>query len=286
MIARSRGGGRSLGAVDREQQVIAAEAPGVRITARSRGAHLMQWTTHGVDRLWLSPLSDIDQAGALRGGVPVLFPQFAAFGPLPKHGFARTADWEPVPVRNPSAERAEVSFQLRDSEATRQLWPHAFEMTLDVRASAEDLTMVLTITNTGREAAHFTAGLHTYLAVSDPQATITGLEGCHEWDGAQTSDPAFSRRIGGPLRALDERDAVIAGAQAPVVLNDDILGSVQVAAEGFAHRVVWNPGPGQQLPDVAPGDESAFVCIEPVSVIPIALSPGAVWEGRQQLFVR
>ena len=30
---------------------IVAEAPGVRITASARGAHLMSWTTHGVDRL-------------------------------------------------------------------------------------------------------------------------------------------------------------------------------------------------------------------------------------------
>lgn len=245
----------------------------------------MSWTTHGVERLWMSPLSDLDQAGALRGGVPVLFPQFAAFGDLPKHGFARTADWEPAPIRWPAAGRAELAFRLTDSEATRELWPHPFRMSLAISASAEDLVMVLTITNLGHDVAQFTGGLHTYLAVTDPAASITGLQGCHEWDGVDTRTPDFSRRVEGPLRALDEQDRVITGAVAPVILTDRVLGSMHVAAEGFAHRVVWNPGPGQDLADVEPGDEAGFVCIEPTSVTPVVLPAGGVWEGRQHLSV-
>ena len=72
-----------------------AQAPGVRITACSRGGHLMTWTTEGVERLWMSPLSACGGAEAIRGGVPVLFPQFSIFGSLPKHGLLRTADCEP-----------------------------------------------------------------------------------------------------------------------------------------------------------------------------------------------
>jgi glucose-6-phosphate 1-epimerase len=263
---------------------IVAEAPGVRITASARGAHLMSWTTRGVDRLWMSPLSHHGQAEALRGGVPVLFPQFGTFGDLPKHGFARTADWQPVHAQ-PEQGRATLSFQLTDSEATRAVWPHAFRTRLDISASPIDLTMQLIVENRGQDVARFTGGLHTYLAVADPEAWISGLEGCHAWDGASTSSPHFSEHLEGRIRALDAQDLVISGALAPVVLNDAVLGTMHVAAEGFSNRVVWNPGPGHSLPDVAAGDEARFVCIEPTAVVPVVLPAGGVWEARQRLYV-
>jgi glucose-6-phosphate 1-epimerase len=263
---------------------IVAEAPGVRITASARGAHLMSWTTHGVDRLWMSPLSRHGQAEALRGGVPVLFPQFGTFGDLPKHGFARTADWQPVRAQ-PEQGRATLSFQLTDSEETLAVWPHPFRARLDISASPIDLTMTLIVENRGPDVARFTGGLHTYLAVADPEAWISGLEGCHAWDGASTSSPHFSEHLEGRIRALDAQDLVISGALAPVVLNDAVLGAMHVAAEGFSNRVVWNPGPGHSLPDVAAGDEARFVCIEPTAVVPVVLPAGGVWEARQRLYL-
>ncbi len=263
---------------------IVAEAPGVRITASARGGHLMSWTTHGIDRLWMSPLSRHGQVEALRGGVPVLFPQFGTFGDLPKHGFARTADWQ---VQRAPVEqgRATLAFQLADSEATRAVWPHPFRARLGISASPTDLTMTLVVENRGPDVARFTGGLHTYLAVADPEAWIGGLAGCRAWDGASTESPTFSERMGGRIRALDGQDLVIQGALAPVVLADAVLGSMHVAAEGFPNRVVWNPGPGHALPDVAPGDEARFVCIEPAAVVPVVLPAGGVWQASQRLYL-
>lgn len=261
---------------------IVAEAAGVRITARARGAHLMRWVTEGVDRLWMSPASDPGQPDALRGGVPVLFPQFGTFGDLPKHGFARTARWRPMPVAA-EAGRATLAFELADSAETRGQWPFSFHARLVVSASARDLLMGLTVSNRSPDVARFTGGLHTYLAVRDPQASITGLAGTHAWDGVSTSAPTFSEPIGGPLRALAAQDRVISGATEPVVLHDRELGQLEVTARGFTNRVVWNPGPGHDLPDVPPGDEAHFVCIEPTTVVPVVLPPGGVWEVSQQL---
>ena len=266
------------------ERPIVAEAPGVRITARARGAHLMSWTTHGVDRLWMSPRSHVGQADALRGGVPVLFPQFGTFGDLVKHGFARTAEWRPVRVESEPG-RAALAFQLTDSEGTRAIWPHPFRARLTISASPTDLTMALTIENQGPDAAPFTGGLHTYLAVADPQAWVSGLAGCPTWDGRSTAAPVFGGSLGDQVAALADQDLVIGAAPQEVLLHDAVLGDLQITAEGFPNRVVWNPGPGHTLPDVAPGDEARFVCIEPVALVPITLDPGATWEGTQRLKV-
>lgn len=271
---------------------VFAEAADVSITACPRGGHLLTWTTRGVERLWRSPISECGSGAAIRGGVPVLFPQFGTFGALTKHGFARTADWRRVEPRvDPRADphgarRAALAFELDDTAATREVWPHPFHARLDISASPEDLEMVLTIANRGHDLARLTAGLHTYLAVADPGAYITGLGGCHAWDGASTSAPRFTTRLPDRIPALAGQDLVVHGAEAPVVLHDAVLGEVSVSASGFPNRVVWNPGPDNGLPDVVPGDEAHFVCIEPAAVIPIILPGGGIWEGRQRLALK
>lgn len=244
----------------------------------------MTWTTDGVDRLWMSPLSGCGSADAIRGGVPVLFPQFGTFGDLGKHGFARTAEWRPVPAASGKG-RARLAFELEDSPETRQVWPISFRARLEVQATETELAMALSVVSRSGELARFTGGLHTYLAVADPDAWISGLDGCHAWDGASTRNPRFSKRLGDRIRALDAQDLVIHGVRGPVVLHDAILGDLTVKAEGFPNRVVWNPGPGNSLPDVAPGDETRFVCIEPTAVVPVLLPARGSWEGRQILTV-
>ena len=266
-------------------EVLTAEAPGVRITATPRGAHLMTWTTDGVERLWMSPLSGPEAPDAIRGGVPVLFPQFGTFGPLVKHGFARTTTWRAVPPLHTAPDRAALSFELVDTDETRAVWPHAFHARIDIVAGATELEETLTVTNRGDRIAPFTGGLHTYLAVADPEAWIEGAAGCHSWDGASTEHPAFTHRLGPRLRALDAQDVIISGVVAPLILHDAQLGDVSVSGEGFGHRVVWNPGPGHTLPDVERGGEAHFVCIEPTSVTPIHLAGGSTWIGGQRLAV-
>lgn len=242
----------------------------------------MTWSAGDVERLWLSPLSHCGEPPPIRGGVPILFPQFSVFGPLPKHGFARMSRWRPVPA-DVEPGRVGVAFQMRDSHETRSVWPHPFVARVDVSASPQELVVSLSVTNLDEYDAHFTAGLHTYLAVADADATITGLGGCQAWDGVSPVHPEFTGDVPDELRALDERDLVIQDATDPVVLSDAVLGSVTVTAEGFPDRVVWNPGPDHGLPDIPPGGHDGFVCIEPTVVTPVTLPAGESWIGSQRL---
>ena len=57
------------------------------------GAHVTSWkTSDGVERLFVSSASAFTRGAAIRGGIPVCWPQFSGRGALPKHGFARTSE--------------------------------------------------------------------------------------------------------------------------------------------------------------------------------------------------
>lgn len=71
---------------------------------------------------------DVQSVLCYRGGVPVCFPQFSDFGPLAQHGFARNSQFEVF-----SRTEDSVSLVLRSSDASRQLWPHDFELLITVR---------------------------------------------------------------------------------------------------------------------------------------------------------
>ena len=145
----------------------------------AHGAHVTSWRPAGdEERLFLSAASEFRDGAAIRGGAPVVFPQFSTWGPLPKHGFARNCAWELISVGDGTAR-----FQLRDSEATRAIWLHAFLAEFTVTVRERQLNMELAITNRGEQPFNFTAALHTYLRVDDIAATtIESLAGLRYFD--------------------------------------------------------------------------------------------------------
>ncbi|GLY31228.1 D-hexose-6-phosphate mutarotase [Kineosporia sp. NBRC 101731] len=248
---------------------------GAELVVTAHGGHVLGWApAGGPARLWLSPTAESGPGLAVRGGVPVIFPQFAGRGPLPKHGLARNRAWVVV-----ESGAGFWEAKLEDDENTRAIWPHAFELVLRVQASGSVLDLTLTARNTDTAPWNFTAALHTYFTVGDPTTVITGLGGRTAADNAGGSPGVLDDAV----LALGTRDVAIAGASGPVTLEDPELGPLVITANGFPDRVVWNPGPGHGLGDVPPGAESDFVCIEPALLEPTELAPGSVWTGTVRL---
>ena len=72
-------------------------ADGAQATVALFGAHLLSWrTADGKERLFCSSQTALDGSKAIRGGVPVIFPQFNVRGDGPRHGFARVSTWRLV----------------------------------------------------------------------------------------------------------------------------------------------------------------------------------------------
>jgi len=70
--------------------------------------------------LFCSPLSVYASGKAIRGGIPIVFPQFGG-GPLPQHGFARNRKWRHGETQiNATTGDATTHFHLEDDEETRK----------------------------------------------------------------------------------------------------------------------------------------------------------------------
>lgn len=261
---------------------------GARVVMSLDGGHVLSWKPAGApEQLYLSPRSEFVPGKAIRGGVPVCFPQFAERGPLPKHGFARTLPWQLVSQQQGKDDALAV-LQLRDSEETRRLWPHAFELELSVRVGGRSLDIELACENLGDTPLQFTAALHTYLRVADLDAvSVEGLSGLRYFDSIKQAE-ALQRMdllLTGEKGVLDLDRIYFGVKERPLLVAEDRR-QVVVRHQGFEDAVIWNPGPERcaRLADMPPEGWSEMLCVEAACIgRPIELQAGESWVGRQSL---
>lgn len=257
---------------------------GDRLVVAHHGAHVLSWVSGGRERLYLSPQSVMDGHAAIRGGIPVCFPQFNQRGDLPKHGFARNVSWAPKPAKL-EADRAHLALSLGDSAATRQWWDQRFEALLLIELTPGALQVELVVRNTDSKPLLFTGALHSYFAVSDvAQVRLLGLGGSAEWnavtDGHGTAAPE--------LRFVGEFDRVYSATPAGYELLD---GPHTLSIEqdmDWTQTVVWNPGAAKcaSLSDMPADGWQHMLCVEAAQVYePICIAAGDFWQGAQRLAV-
>lgn len=249
------------------------------------GAHVLSWVSGGRERLYLSPKALIDGKSAIRGGVPLCFPQFNQRGSLPKHGFVRNLPWTAEPVAEWVGSAAQLALHLTDSDATRALWPQAFSATLLVQLAPDSLQLTLVVRNTDAQPLTFTGALHSYLAVQDITTVwLSGLQGQPSWDaltdqlGLQEDDVFFD----------GEFDRVYVAASAPLTLHDGSHRLRISQSDSLADTVVWNPGAElcARLADMPSDGYSQMLCVEAAQVLkPVSVAAGATWQGWQRLTV-
>jgi glucose-6-phosphate 1-epimerase len=249
------------------------------------GAQVLSWVSGGQERLYLSPKSTMDGQAAMRGGVPVCFPQFNQRGPqaerLPKHGFARNLPWQAdAPVL--THDSAQLCLHLQDNDRTRALWSQAFALQLHITLRPGALRLSLNVHNPDDQPLAFTGALHTYLAVPDvTHAQLQGLGGQAEWDAVADTHASAADT----LQFEAEFDRVYVASTQALRLNDQL--HIQQSAS-WANTVVWNPAQAlcQSLTDMPEDGWRHMLCVEAAQVYePITVPAGGRWEGWQQLNV-
>lgn len=248
------------------------------------GAHVTRWVpAGGEDELFLSPTAQFTTQSSIRGGIPVIFPQFAERGPFVRHGFARCMDWEIASTHQTNLE-VSAEFLLHATEQTRQDWPFNFEARLKVTLLNASLDVQLSIFNVDVTALDFTAALHTYLQVADVEkADLYGLTG-HKFEetlaerveGTQSEEPLYFK---GPI------DRIYYQAPKSLLVREP-LRSTRVEMRGFEDVVVWNPWGeiSRGLADMQPQNYLHMLCVEAAAIgHPIHLQPDQTWSGGQTL---
>lgn len=258
------------------------------------GAQVVSWTdSAGRERLYLSRASRSGPGASIRGGIPVIFPQFGT-GPLPKHGFVRTRQWSLV-----SHLPASVTLRITDDDTSRALWPHRWTVELQVELS-DVLTVRLHVRNAGDAPFAFTAALHNYFLVDDVAcAVVRGLTGVTYQDKtAPAVTESAASGAGNGQRDVQRGDALtVTGATDRVYVRGPRGTSIEhaigtstthIAAEGFGDWVLWNPwrDAAAALGDMPPDDYRRMLCLEAARVeSPVVLAPAAEWTGVETMTV-
>lgn len=258
------------------------------------GGHVTYWRTHsGVEALYLSPKAIFSKDKALRGGVPVCWPQFSDFGPLKtSHGFARTADWEFAEAVASMDDGCTAVLQLVRKDDPHFM-NHSYTVTMEITIAKESLEMTLGVRNDGSTSLPFTAALHSYFAVRD----ISNVRLGGVLDELDYADNLQQRAIQPRknIHSIDQEiDRIYYGtAGNPVVINDEDAASgtrvsIQVTATNFPDTVLWNPWVEKTLKmgDMPEDGYKRFVCVESACIKDIVeVSPGQTYKAVQRVQV-
>jgi len=230
------------------------------------GGHVLSFQPRGEKPvLWLSEHSYYQSDKPIRGGIPICWPWFGphpADAAKPAHGFARTSAWTVLGSELTTGDTATLRLSLKDSDVTRAIWPHRFELELIVTVGPV-LDVELVARNAGPTPSTCTAALHSYFAVSGiADVTVAGLDGREYLDKVHN----YARRRQSGAIAIDaETDRIYLDTVDDCLIADaGWRRAIRVAKRGSRTTVVWNPWAARavQLADFGDEEYRRMVCVE------------------------
>lgn len=176
-----------------QTRTISHSASGASFQFHEFGATVISFkTSSNRECLFLSKDAKLDGSKAVRGGIPLVFPQFGQPDKsMPQHGFLRNNFWkvdESSAYDNESGAGISLTLDLKDAKNSRGgKWDEDTKLdckcTFSIKVEASKMTTELEIKNTADEQFDFQTLQHTYFRVDDGaaydpnQCYVKGLEG-------------------------------------------------------------------------------------------------------------
>jgi glucose-6-phosphate 1-epimerase len=299
-----------------DRVILVDSSSGARAEVYLFGATITSFQdASGHERLFVSSKAVLDGSKAIRGGIPVVFPQFGQpNAEMAQHGFARNSLWTlQADAVVATDDKISVVLTLQESEATLKVWPHRFRLDYTVTLTKTALVCSLAATNTGDAGAWACHTLlHTYLAVpAIADVRVGGFQqrafqnklrgGAVEVEGAglavvdQEVDKVFVGTLDNAPMSRLELFASGGGSSGGGSGDDDVpTVTVDVVAtlghHAVKHDVVfWNAWveKAKALADMGDEDYLVYVCIEPGTVSDFtSVAAGQTLTLTQTLTVR
>ncbi|KDO76439.1 hypothetical protein CISIN_1g022000mg [Citrus sinensis] len=275
------------------EQVVLRNPRGASAKISLHGGQALSWRTErGEELLFTSTKAIFKPPHAVRGGIPICFPQFGNRGSLEQHGFARNRSWviddNPPPLKpSDSQGKVYVDLLLKPSEEDLKIWPHSFEFRLRVSLAADgNLALISRIRNINCKPFSFSIAYHTYFAISDiSEVRIEGLETLDYLDNLCQRE-RFTEQ-GDALTFESEIDRVyLSSSDKIAILDHERKRTFVIHKEGLPDVVVWNPWERKSKSMADFGDEEYrhMLCVDGAAIEkPITLKPGEEWTGRLEL---
>nr|XP_027102033.1 putative glucose-6-phosphate 1-epimerase isoform X1 [Coffea arabica] len=279
---------------DGSPRVILSEPTGSTAEVLLYGGQVVSWKNERREELlFVTKKALWKPSKAVRGGIPIYFPQFANFGPLERHGFARNRLWSldpsPSPL-SPANNQSTVDLILRCTEDDLKAWPHRFELRLRISLSAGKLTLIPRVRNTDNKAFSFTFALRNYFSVSDislicSEVRIEGLETLDYFDNLMQRQRYTEQADA--ITFDGEIDRVYLSTPTKIAIIDhEKKRTFVLRKEGMGDSAVWNPWDkkAKALPDMGDEDFKIMLCVDSAAIeTPVTLKPLEQWKGRQEL---
>nr|WP_242470834.1 D-hexose-6-phosphate mutarotase [Thiocystis violacea] len=233
------------------------------------------------DLLFVSERALFASGEEIKGGIPICWPWF---GRDPEdrgrriHGFARTFPWSVLACAARPDGSTWVKLGLADDADTRDIWPHYFNLWVEISVGAT-LSVELTTRNAGDGPFRITQGLHAYFKIGDPtRLAVSGLDGCRYIDKAAGAGDALVLQDG-PVRVAAEVNRIYEAVPSSLAIEDPVLGRrIRIDSRHSRTCVVWNPWveSARAMPDLDDLDYQRFLCVETVNTASevIDLPPG------------
>ncbi|KAL7542104.1 hypothetical protein ACHAXR_011516 [Thalassiosira sp. AJA248-18] len=263
---------------------------GAQCTIYPFGAHLTSYKTgSGKELLFLSRDAILNGSKAIRGGIPLCFPQFGQPDKsMPQHGFLRNNYWKEVSGSQfDDDDSAGISMELALKDVVNSRggkWDTDTKLdakcTYTVKINGNGFTTTISMENLGEDTWDFQVLLHNYFLVQDrmaldgEQCNVKGLEGYTVSDKVSGEDYVLGGesvtipdviidRVYTPPKDKMDLSVIIAAGPSN---NLSLTASGEVNGEKVpVSGVVWNPHEekAKGMGDFGDDQYVDMICVEP-----------------------